>query len=72
MDITWLAILASLAMGIGTAMIFVFAVKRNHFQNLEDAKYQVFWADVEEMVDDSAEEEKDGERAKDATPGTKR
>lgn len=71
MDITWLAILASLAMGIGTAMIFVFAVRRNHFQNLEDAKYQVFWADVEEMVEKSAEEAKDGERAKDAKPGTK-
>ncbi len=71
MDITWLAILASLAMGIGTAMIFVFAVRRNHFQNLEDAKYQVFWADMEEMVEKSAEEAEDGERAKDAKPGTK-
>jgi len=66
MDITWLAILASLAMGIGTAMIFVFAVKRNHFQNLEDTKYQVFWTDVEDMVDASEKEGGDGEAADNA------
>ncbi len=41
MDFTWIAILASLAMGFGTALIFVFAVKGNYFQNLEDAEYQV-------------------------------
>ena len=50
MDFTWLAILASLAMGIGTALIFVFAVKGNYFQNLEDAKYQVFWSESSETL----------------------
>ncbi len=30
---------------------FVFAVKRNYFRNLEDAKYQMFWSDVEELVE---------------------
>jgi hypothetical protein len=70
MDVTWLAILAR---GIGTALIFVFAVKRNHFQNLEDTKYQVFWGDLEEMVDGSeSEEDSDGEGACDAKPAGKR
>ena len=72
MDVTWLAILASLAMGIGTALIFVFAAKRNHFQNLEDTKYQVFWGDLEEMIDEAQEEESDGEGACDAERGGKR
>ena len=61
MDFTWLAILASLAMGIGTAFIFVFAVKGNYFQNLEDAKYQVFWSDLEESPGDPKKEIKNGE-----------
>ena len=64
MDFTWIAILASLAMGIGTALIFVFAVKGNHFQNFEDAKYQVFWSDLEEPVDAPKKEGTNGERAK--------
>ncbi len=51
MELTWLAIIASLCMGIGAVLVFVFAVKKNYFRNLEDAKYQVFWSDVEERVD---------------------
>jgi len=50
MDITWIAILASLSMGIGAALIFIFAVKKNYFRDVEDAKYHVFWSDLEEMV----------------------
>jgi len=72
MDMTWLAILASLAMGIGTALIFVFAAKRNHFQNLEDTKYQVFWGDLEEMVDGDEKEGGDGEGASEAKRGRER
>jgi len=63
MDFTWLAILASLAMGTGTALVFVFAVKGNYFQNLEDAKYQVFWSDLEEPVDEQKKEAGNGEGA---------
>jgi len=63
MDFTWLAILASLAMGIGTALVFVFAVKGNYFENLEDAKYQVFWSDLEEPADEPKKEEGNGEGA---------
>jgi hypothetical protein len=51
MEVTWIAILASLCMGIGAALIFVFAVKKNYFRNLEDTKYQVFWSDLEDLVD---------------------
>ncbi len=55
MELTWLAIIASLCMGIGAVLLFVFAVKKNYFRNLEDTKYQVFWSDVEELVDSPEE-----------------
>ena len=50
MDLTWIAIIASICMGIGAALIFVYAVKKNYFRDVEDAKYHVFWSDLEEMV----------------------
>ena len=58
MELTWITIAASLFMGIGAVLVFVFAVKKNYFKNLEDAKYQVFWSDVEELVE-SPQEKKD-------------
>jgi hypothetical protein len=61
MELTWIAILASLCMGLGALLIFVFAVKQNYFMNLEDAKYQVFWSDVEELVESPLEEQEDDE-----------
>ena len=70
MELTWLAIIASLCMGIGAVLVFVFAVKKNYFRNLEDAKYQVFWSDVEELVESPAkekeeEEDEDADEARD-------
>jgi len=59
MELTWITITASLFMGIGAALVFVFAVKKNYFRNLEDAKYQVFWSDVEELVETPPRERKD-------------
>ncbi len=59
MEITWIAILASLCMGIGAALVFVFAVKKNYFSNIEDPKYHVFWSDLEELV--NSQEQKHGE-----------
>lgn len=59
MELTWIAIIASVCMGIGAVLIFVFAVKRNYFRNLEDAKYQMFWSDVEELVDSAKTKEKE-------------
>ena len=47
LELTWVTIAASLAMGLGAAFLFVFAVKRDWFRNIEDAKYQVFWSDRE-------------------------
>ncbi|QQS47797.1 MAG: hypothetical protein IPM66_03845 [Acidobacteriota bacterium] len=63
MYLTWIAIIASLLMGIGAVLIFIFAVKKDYFKNLEEAKYQVFWSDVEELIESSREEQKDGEDA---------
>ena len=43
MEFTWLTIIVSLFMGIGAVLVFIFAVKKDYFRNLEDAKYQVFF-----------------------------
>jgi hypothetical protein len=48
MTLTWIAIIASLLMGAGAALIFIFATKMDYFRDIEDAKYQVFWSDVDE------------------------
>ncbi|HVN22024.1 MAG TPA: cbb3-type cytochrome oxidase assembly protein CcoS [Dongiaceae bacterium] len=58
MELTWITIAASLFMGIGAVLVFVFAVKKNYFHNLEDAKYQVFWTDVEDLVKSAPREKK--------------
>jgi hypothetical protein len=59
MELTWITIIASLCMGIGAVLVFVFAVKKNYFRNFEDAKYQVFWSDQEEGVKPPKQEKKD-------------
>ena len=51
MELTWVAVMASLAMGLAAVCIFIFAVKRDYFRDIEDAKYQVFWSDLEELVE---------------------
>jgi hypothetical protein len=60
MELTWVALTASLMMGLGAACLFVFAVKKDYFRNVEDAKYQVFWSDLEELVDNAKESNQDG------------
>ena len=55
MELTWIAILASLAMGLGTVCVFIYAVKKDLFRNIEDAKYQVFWSDLEDLVESPEE-----------------
>ena len=57
MEVTWVAIAASVSMGLGAALLFVFAVKKDYFRDLEDQKYQVFWSDLEELVDNTKETE---------------
>jgi hypothetical protein len=63
-ELTWVALAASLMMGLGAAAVFVFAVKRDYFRDLEDAKYQVFWSDVEELVETTKESGDDGSSTK--------
>jgi hypothetical protein len=48
MELTWVAIAASLAMALAALCIFIFAVKKDYFRNIEDIKYQVFWSDLED------------------------
>lgn len=64
MELTWITIAASLFMGIGAVLVFVFAVKKNYFRNLENAKYQVFWSDVEELVESPPQEKQNEDSAK--------
>jgi hypothetical protein len=47
MELTWVAILASLSMALAAVCVFIFAVKKDYFHNIEDAKYQVFWSDLD-------------------------
>jgi nitrogen fixation-related uncharacterized protein len=67
MELTWITIIASIFMGIGAVLVFIFAVKKNYFRDLEDAKYQVFWSDVEELVESprkGKQEKKDEDSSK--------
>lgn len=59
LDVVWVLILASLVMGLAGVSLFVFAVKKDYFRNLEDVKYQVFWSDLEELVESSMEQKDD-------------
>lgn len=50
MEMTWVAIAASLLMGGGALMVFIWAVRQQHFKSFEDVKYQVFWSDPEDVA----------------------
>lgn len=47
MELTGIAICASLLMAAATVCAFIYAVKKDYFRNIEDTKYQVFWSDLE-------------------------
>jgi hypothetical protein len=51
LELTWIALAASLLMALGGACIFVYAVKKDYFRDMEEARFHVFWSDLEEMVD---------------------
>ncbi len=51
MELTWIAIAASLLMGSGALLIFIWAVRRHHFSSFEDVKYQVFWSDPDPLIE---------------------
>lgn len=48
MELTWIAIAASLLMGLGALLIFIWSVRSHQFKHFEDVKYQVFWSDPQE------------------------
>ena len=48
MEMMWIAIAASLLMGSGALLIFIWAVRSKQFRSFEDVKYQVFWGDLEQ------------------------
>ena len=60
MELTWIAVIASLCMAGAAVCVFVFAVKKNYFHNIEDAKYQVFWSDLESLVEGKEEKRGNG------------
>ncbi len=62
MELTVIAMIASLCMGLGAVLLFIFAIQRRWFHNLEEAKYQVFWSDIEPLVNDSRKD-KDGSQS---------
>ncbi len=62
MELTWIAIAASLLMGTGALMIFIWAVRRRHFSSFEDVKYQVFWSDPDRASAETGAKKTEGER----------
>jgi cbb3-type cytochrome oxidase maturation protein len=53
MELTWIAIAASLLMGASALLIFIWAVRFHQFRDFEDVKYQVFWSDLAEQEEAS-------------------
>ncbi len=68
MGLTWIAIIASLFMGAGALLIFIWAVRSDQFENFEDVKYQVFWSDLQQEMDHHPEEH-DGDTSKTTAQG---
>lgn len=56
--LTLVAILASLAMGLAGASLFVFALRKDDFRDAEDAEHPIFWYDLEVMVGRSTEQQR--------------
>jgi hypothetical protein len=54
MELTWVTVLASVTLGLAAVCIFIFAVQKDYFHNIEDAKYQVFWSDLEQEEQDGS------------------
>jgi len=65
MELTWIAIVASLLMGSGALLIFIWAVRHQQFRSFEDVKYQVFWSDTQEFQKVQPKEQQHGSSAKD-------
>lgn len=64
MELTWIAIAASLLMGGGGLLIFIWAARSHQFRKLEDVKYQVFWSDPQEPPKAPYKEQQHGSSTK--------
>jgi len=62
MELTWIAVAASVAMALAALCVFIFAVKKDYFRNIEDTKYQVFWSDLEDLVDKPKEDQRESRK----------
>jgi cbb3-type cytochrome oxidase maturation protein len=65
MELTWIAIAASLLMGGGALLIFVWAVRSHQFKSFEDVKYQVFWSDPQDLAKPLKKEQQNGSGTQD-------
>jgi nitrogen fixation-related uncharacterized protein len=59
MELTWIAIAASLLMGSGALLLFIWAVRQRHFSSFEDVKYQVFWSDPDPLRGETRTEQEE-------------
>lgn len=62
MELTWIAMAASLLMGGGALLIFIWAVRQHQFHGIEDVKYQVFWSDHDRLPDGTQTKARNGEQ----------
>jgi cbb3-type cytochrome oxidase maturation protein len=69
MELTWIAIAASLLMGGGGLLIFIWSVRSHQFRSFEDVKYQVFWSDPQSPARTPEKEEKHGSSTEDERVG---
>jgi hypothetical protein len=44
MELTGIAVLDRTGTAAGAVCVFIYAVKKDHFRDIEEAKYQVFWS----------------------------
>ena len=65
MELTWIAIAASLLMGAGGLLIFVWAVRSHQFKSFEDVKYEVFWSDPQDLARPLKKEQQHGSGTED-------
>jgi cbb3-type cytochrome oxidase maturation protein len=65
MELTWIAIAASLLMGMGALLIFIWSVRSHQFKSFEDVKYQVFWSDPQEPAKPAKKEQQHGSSTQD-------
>ena len=60
LGVVWVFILASLLMGMPGVCLFIFAIKKDLFRDIEETKYQVFWSDLEEPSEYTTENKNNG------------